>query len=735
MQREEACGFSRGRRARDAQAEAARGFLRGSAGTRGHAAGERLRGFEIDGVVERDERLERRVRLVAAQRADLAVRRVEGRQRGIRRGAAPLGVERAAVHVFAGAVLPVEAAAEGRRETEVRLRRTHRRAVHFARKQPARRERLVAHHLGAEPEARPAREQPVAGVALGQRGRDFRRLPIRRRGHEQPEKLLHVPLFAHQLGGQPVEQLGVRRQLALRAEFLARPHDAGAEDGFPKAVRGHARRERIGVVHQPAREREAVLRRSGGEGRKRRGHALLHLLGQREIIAAKLHPRLALLPGFKVAHDGHSDLFHVGKLLAQRGDSLLVGLPVIRRRRSGAVGLCGGRGCGFHLCLQRGDFRLPLRALRLLLIGVKAEHGGLVLAIRVLRVVQKREDLEILRVRDRVVFVRVALRAGEARAHPDRHRRVRAIHHRGVAKLLVVRHRVAVEGGRDELLVGRARQQVAGDLLDGELIERPVRIERADDVIAIAPDRAPRIVRVTRRVGIAREVQPLPRPVLAIRGRRQQPVHIALVGVGRFVLGESIRVLRRRRQPREIQRRATRQRETIRLRLRSQPLLFQPREDERIHAIPHPRLRLRLRHCGPARLFIRPMFLVLPAVLHPRLQQRDFFRRKFPPRLRRRHEVVLVARRDPRHQRALLRMPRHDRRAIIQRRARPFLRVQPQAPAPILSALALIRIRPVAFEANIGKDRPNLPLEIRSTRRVQSRRKQPGGERDGGDAA
>ena len=52
-----------------------------------------------------------------------------------------------------------------------------------------------------------------------------------------------------------------------------------------------------------------------------------------------------------------------------------------------------------------------------------------------------------------------------------------------VAELLVVGaalgvgQRVAVEGGGDELVVGRVGQQVAGQLFDGELVERLVRVE------------------------------------------------------------------------------------------------------------------------------------------------------------------------------------------------------------------------------------------------------------------
>ena len=58
--------------------------------------------------------------------------------------------------VFATATLPVERPAKCCRKAQARLLRTHGRAEHLARKQPACRERLVAYHLGAETEARAA---------------------------------------------------------------------------------------------------------------------------------------------------------------------------------------------------------------------------------------------------------------------------------------------------------------------------------------------------------------------------------------------------------------------------------------------------------------------------------------------------------------------------------------------------------------------------------------------------
>ena len=263
----------------------------------------------------------------------------------------------------------------------------------------------------------------------------------------------------------------MRRQLALGTEFLARPYDAGAEYRFPRSVCGDARRERVGVIDQPACQREAVQRGTGGQRVKNDGHALCHRLGEREIIASQLSVRLAALPRIEFALDRHCCLLHVGDLLAQ---CVGIGCGVCRF----GCRCFRHRGWRFDSRLHRRQLCLPQRALCFLFGAMNAQKRRLVLAICVLRVVHKREDLEILRVGDRVVFVRVALRACEARSHPDGQCRVRAIHHRGVAKLLVVCsalvvcHGVAVKGGRSELLVCWSREQVAGELLDGELIER-----------------------------------------------------------------------------------------------------------------------------------------------------------------------------------------------------------------------------------------------------------------------
>ena len=107
-------------------------------------------------------------------------------------------------------------------------------------------------------------------------------------------------------------------------------------------------------------------------------------------------------------------------------------------------------------------------------------------------VVEVGVDLVELLLRDRVELVVVAARAAQRQPHPHRARRRHPIDHvldqelLGDDAALAVLAVVAVEGGGDSLLEGGVGEHVAGDLLDGELIERHVVVVGVDHPVTVS---------------------------------------------------------------------------------------------------------------------------------------------------------------------------------------------------------------------------------------------------------
>src|SRR5262249_5697617 len=137
--------------------------------------------------------------------------------------------------------------------------------------------------------------------------------------------------------------------------------------------------------------------------------------------------------------------------------------------------------------------------------------------------VEEGEELVVLALAQRIVLVIVALAAADGHAEPDLAGGVDAIDAGLDAALLLIDaaflggQRVAVDAVGDLLSQRGARQQVAGQLLDGELVERQVAIERADEPVPIAPGEWPAgVLFVAVTVGIAGQVEPVAAPALAI---------------------------------------------------------------------------------------------------------------------------------------------------------------------------------------------------------------------------
>ena len=104
-------------------------------------------------------------------------------------------------------------------------------------------------------------------------------------------------------------------------------------------------------------------------------------------------------------------------------------------------------------------------------------------------------------------------------------------------------------------LIAVVAQFVAGDLLHQKPVIRLVTVERPDHIVAITPRERTRVVVVpeTFRIAMPGEVQPVPRPPLAISGRVQQPIDEPLIRVGTQVRQVFLDFLLCRRHPDQIQ--------------------------------------------------------------------------------------------------------------------------------------------------------------------------------------
>src|SRR5207249_986957 len=99
---------------------------------------------------------------------------------------------------------------------------------------------------------------------------------------------------------------------------------------------------------------------------------------------------------------------------------------------------------------------------------------------RLVGVVQEGEKLVIFALRDRVELVIVALATTDRQPEEDRAGGIDAIDDRLDPELLdvdaafLIAKRIAVEAGRHLLALRGVGEQIAGELLDGEAVERQV---------------------------------------------------------------------------------------------------------------------------------------------------------------------------------------------------------------------------------------------------------------------
>ena len=169
-----------------------------------------------------------------------------------------------------------------------------------------------------------------------------------------------------------------------------------------------------------------------------------------------------------------------------------------------------------------------------------------VTSIRVFRIIEDREQTKKIFLGDRIVLVIVTLGTRHRRPHPDCCGRVHSVNNGDVTEFFVVRttfvvgHRISMKGGRDQLVVGRVRQQVTRKLLDRELIERLIGIKRFHHIIAEQPDAARRVIGIARRVGISGQIEPQQSPMLTESWLGQNTIHQLFISLRISIVHEGI---------------------------------------------------------------------------------------------------------------------------------------------------------------------------------------------------
>ena len=161
-------------------------------------------------------------------------------------------------------------------------------------------------------------------------------------------------------------------------------------------------------------------------------------------------------------------------------------------------------------------------------------------------IVEVGHEAEIVVVGDGVVFVGVALRAAGGKAEPSRAGCGNAVGHGVVAELeridaaFFIEHGVAMKSGGDDLLGRGVGKHVAGELLNGKLVEGLVSVERLDDVVAVGPDGSVAVFFVAVGVGVSGEVKPAAGPAFAVTRRGEEFIDDLGESIRAWVGGEGV---------------------------------------------------------------------------------------------------------------------------------------------------------------------------------------------------
>ena len=352
--------------------------------------------------------------------------------------------------------------------------------------------------------------------------------------------VLDRPAAVDELRSQPIEQRRVGAGLAGFAEVVRRRDEAAPEVELPNAVDHHAGCQRMPGAGDPLGQREPP---AGRERVRRLGDGRLGL-GQ-DLEKFRLH---FFAGPSGVAADQQVRVHRFGAVFAD-GYRVFAAVP----RWLGVLRFV-------RLVLPRKNFKR--RDERRVGGGVPFVLGLVVEA----DVPEEGQHLVVVPLRDGIEHVIMATRAANRQAHEGFRRGLEHVvepFELGGARVVrfVIPDTEPVKTGGDQAVIVHVRQLVAGDLLHHEPVVRLVLVERADDVVAVFPDKRFFIVAlVAVGLGEAHDVEPMAAPAFAVLRQAEQMLDEPWPGVGRVVVHERLHLAIGRRQADEVKVRAANER-------------------------------------------------------------------------------------------------------------------------------------------------------------------------------
>ncbi len=263
--------------------------------------------------------MERGIGPRAAQGTGFAERRVEHEHGRVWDRAFPIGVKASAIELgsLACGVLVVPISCGDLLVQPLGMIGFHGWSPECSDQGPAHGKRLIANGFGWKPDSRCSGKKSVLGIFFSGICWNDRGLAIGRAGDDLPQQPFDVPSRIHEILSEPIEELGMGREVALGAEIFTRTHDAVSEEHLPESVNDDASGERIGRVDEPSCESEPIFWGVSGEWGQDGGSGCGHGIAFAIVGTAQKDVRWARLLHL-LHHQGGGDLeFCVVDLLTE----------------------------------------------------------------------------------------------------------------------------------------------------------------------------------------------------------------------------------------------------------------------------------------------------------------------------------------------------------------------------------------------------------------------------------